>query len=214
MLWFGWAAILYQGGCLASRLICTLLSSTLSFTQGSEWHLGPPGYKFLQPCKDCWTFWLHWPKTPKQEPSAGAPSMLKGLGQRFFRPLGSLGCAKHKAHRPPPRAAAAGSHSGCPVKRGNPWQGLSPASWNEFPAPQSRAPAIAEGIPTAVRFLVAVRQLAQVALRYRMCPGRAGLALTAGRLRQSQAHTVLPGAKCLPLPWENKAGIFLWNGTE
>lgn len=73
--------------------------------------------------------------------------------------------------------------------------------------------AIVEGIPTTVRFLVAVRQLTQVALRCHMCPGRAGrgraLTLTAGHPRQSQAHAALPGAKRLPLPWENKAGSFL-----
>lgn len=72
---------------------------------------------------------------------------------------------------------------------------------------------IVEGIPTTVCFLVAVRQLAQVALRRHMCPGCVGkgraLALTAGRPHQSQAHEALPGAKCLPLPWENKAGSFL-----
>lgn len=30
--------------------------------------------------QDCGTIWLHWPRTLNQEPYAGSPSMLKGLG--------------------------------------------------------------------------------------------------------------------------------------
>lgn len=197
MLWFGWAATLYQGGCLPSRLICTLLSSTLSFTQGSEWHLGPPSSKTVG--QFGYTDQGHW--TMSLMP--GLQACWKGWGRGSLDPLAHWGCAEHKAH-----------HS----REGNPREGLLLASWNEFPAPQSWMLVIAEGIPTTVCFLVAVRQLAQVALRRHMCPGCVGkgqaLALTAGRPHQTQAHEGLPGAKCLPLPWENKAGSFLWNGPE
>lgn len=62
--------------------------------------------------QDCGTVWLHWPRTLNQEPYAGSPSMLKGLGQRFIRPFGSLGLCRAQgsppSRRKPSRRALAG----------------------------------------------------------------------------------------------------------
>lgn len=132
----------------------------------------------------------------------------QGSGQRFIRPRSPSGAVLDWWLTTLLQGCSSASAcSSRPVKRGNGRYGFALAWGGEHPAPRSRALAIVTGIPTAACFLVARCLLAQVDVRGHVCPGLflqgCSLPRKGACLCWSRAHAGLPGAKCLPTPWEN-----------